>query len=249
MAPDDVYPRKLRQKELDLLEGVLPADRPGYRQYREIINSMVVIGQGRRGPGTYLLGAPGDTPDYSVPVSPVIAFGMVETTHASYAVTVHEFAGAQLDVDIVSGSDEEVPHHFEEKKRWTYSTWLPGLPSPATGGMVRAVPVDAVLTLAIAPQERRIWIYDRVSGMNLLLPVTNFHNELMLCKGIRDPKVALDIGQFFIGQAAYTNGDLREAFIRYNAIRPRVKVRTPLPAPAPGGFFQGWKRLFGKEKR
>jgi hypothetical protein len=224
MAPDDVYPRKLRQKELDLLEGVLPADRPGYRQYREIINSMVVIGQGRRGPGTYLLGAPGDTPDYSVPVSPVIAFGMVETTHASYAVTVHEFAGAQLDVDIVSGSDEEVPHH-------------------------RAVPVDAVLTLAIAPQERRIWIYDRVSGMNLLLPVTNFHNELMLCKGIRDPKVALDIGQFFIGQAAYTNGDLREAFIRYNAIRRRVKVRTPLPAPAPGGFFQGLKRLFGKEKR
>jgi hypothetical protein len=180
---------------------------------------------------------------------PVIAFGMVETTHGTYAVTVREYTGTQIDVEIVSGSEEEVPDHFEEKQRWTYSTWHPGSPSPATGGRVREVQVDANLTLAIAPLEKRIWLYDRTSGMNLLLPVTNFHNELMLYKGIRDPKVALDIGQFFAGQASYSDDDLRETFIRYNVNRHRVKVEARPPAPTGGSLLQTLKRWFGKEKR
>jgi hypothetical protein len=248
MAPGDAYPRKLRPKELDLLEGVLPLERPGYRQYRQMIGSMVVLAQGTRGPGHYLLGPPGGVPDHSAPLAPVIAFGIVETTETSYAVTVREKSGDQIDVEIVSASEEEVPEHFEEKKRWAYSNWLPGLPSPATGGGVREVQIDANLTLALAPEEKRIWLYDRASGMNLLLPVTNFHNELMLYKGIRDPGVALDIGRFFTGHAAYADDDLREAFVRYNASRQRVRVQVPPPAPAAGGFRQKLRRLFGKEK-
>ncbi len=127
MAPGDAYPRKLRPKELDLLEGVLPLERPGYRQYRQMIGSMVVLAQGTRGPGHYLLGPPGGVPDHSMPLAPVIAFGIVETTETSYAVTVREKTGDQIDVEIVSASEEEVPEHFEEKKRWTYSNWLPGV--------------------------------------------------------------------------------------------------------------------------
>ena len=250
MDPVDSYPRQLRPKELDLLEAVLPADRPGYRQYREKIRSMVVLAEGSRGAGNYLLGRPGDVPDFSEPLSPVIAFGMVETTHTAYAVTIREQTGTQIDVEIVGGSAGEVPDHFEERKRWTYSSWLPGMPSPATGGMVREVTVDANLTLAIATPEKRIWLYDRRSGMNLLLPVTNYHNELMLHKGIRDPKVALDIGHFFAHQASYSDDDLREAFIKYNAPRRRVTVHVSPPArSAEGGLSQIVKRLFGKEKR
>lgn len=249
MAPGDTYPRKLRPKELNLLEGVLPPDRAGYRQYREMINSMVVLAEGTRGPGNLILGHPGDTSDPSMPLSPVVAFGMVETTHGAFTVTVREFTGARIDVEIVSGSEEEVPDHFEEKRRWTYSSWLPGSVSPSTGSPVRAVPIDADLTLAIAPQEKRIWLHDRVSGMNLLLPITNFHNELMLFKGIRDPGVALDVGHFFLSQTGYSDADLREAFIRYNAPRHLAKVQVPRAAPVAGGWFQTLKRLFGKEKQ
>jgi hypothetical protein len=71
---------------------------------------------------------------------------------------------------------------------------------------------------------------------------------LMLNKGIRDPGVALDIGRFFAGHSAYTDEDLREAFVRYNALKQRVKVHVPPPAPAAGGFRQKLRRLFGKEK-
>lgn len=210
---------------------------------------MVVLAEGRRGPGNYLLGRPGNAPDYSMPLSSVIAFGMVETTKTSFAVTIREYTGSQIDVEIVSGSEEEVPDYFEEKKRWTYSTWLPGSVSPATGGAVREVSIDANLMLAIAPEEKRIWLHDRTSGMNLLLPVTNFHNELMLYKGIRDPKVALDVRHFFAGQNGYSDEDLREAFVRYNAPRQRVTVQPRPVAPRRGGWFQTLRKLFGKEKR
>lgn len=247
MAPDDAYPRHLRPKEVDLLESVLPSDRPGYRHYRALIDSMVVLAEGKRGRGNFLLGQPGDAPDFAVSDAPVIALGMVETTRGTFAVTVREYSGSQIDIEIVSASEEEVPDHFEEKRRWTYSTWRPGSPSPATGGMVREVPVDPSLTLAIAPQEKRIWVHDRASGMNLLVPVTNFHNELMLYKGIRDPKVALDVVQFFAGQTSYSDADLREAFIRYNALRQRVTIQAPPPVPSPKGFLHTLKRLFGKE--
>jgi len=115
--------------------------------------------------------------------------------------------------------------------------------------MVREVPVDALLTLAIAPGEKRIWLYDRASGMNFLLPVTNFHNELMLYKGIRDPRVALDVGRFFTDHLTYSNVDLREAFVRYNALKPRFKVQSPPPVPPAGGISQMLKRMFGKETR
>ncbi len=184
-----------------------------------------------------------------MPLTPVIAFGVVEATSGSYVVTVREHAGGQINVEIVSGAEGVVPDHFEEKSRWTYSTWLPGLPSPATGGEVREVALDSILTLAIAPMERRIWLYDRESGIILLLPVTTFHNELMLFKGIRDPQVALDIGKFFAGQAVYSDADLRETFNRYNALKLRVKLQEAPPAPSAGGLFQAVKRLFGKEKR
>ena len=249
MAPGDPYPRTLRPKEVDLLEGVLPPDRPGYQRYRELIHAMVVLGEGNQGPGNYLLGYLGATPDHSMPLSPVIAFGVVEATSGSYAVTIREFAGGQIEVEIVSGPEGVVPDHFEEKRRWTYSTWLPGQPSPATGGAVREVAIDPFLTLAIAPKEKRIWLYDRASGINLLLPVTNFHNELMLCKGIRDPKIALDVGMFFGGHADYSDADLREAFIRYNAFKLHVNLQQAPPVPSAGGFFQAVKRLFVKEKR
>ncbi len=119
MTPGDTYPRSLRPKERDLLDGVLPPDRPGYRRYREMIDTMVVLGEGRRGPGHYILGRPGDTPDLTAPLPPVVAFGTVISTHASFTVTVREYTGGQIDVEIVSGSGEEVPDHFEEKNRWT----------------------------------------------------------------------------------------------------------------------------------
>lgn len=244
---DGPFPRHLRAKERDLLESVLPPDRPGYRRYRDLLETMQVIGEGRRGTGNLILGRPGDSPDTTSPLPPVVAYGVVETTMERYTITVREYVGDQIDAEIVSAHDEEIPDHFEEKRRWTYATWSPGSVSPATGAPVREVRIDDRSVLVIAAREKRIWLYDGATGMNHPIPVTNYHNELMLHRQIRDPAIALRAGLLFDQLSSYTDEDLRAAFIAYNAHRRRVDVRqTPTPAAARG--FLGWLQSFRKEK-
>ena len=232
----DSYPRKLRSKELDLIEFVLPVDRLGYRQYRDWISSMVVLGEGRRGGGNLILGYEGDVPDLVSPLGPVVAYGMVETTQDPYSVTVREYLGRQIDLEIVSTHGSEIPDHFEEKRRWTYSSWLPGQSSPATGEMVREIVIEENLVLVIARQEKRLWVYNRTNGMNLLIPITNFFNELMLHKNIRDPRIALKSDRFFQNLDSYTDSELRSSFIAYNKLKPKVEIKTPTVKIEESGF-------------
>jgi hypothetical protein len=239
------FPRGLRLKERDLLESVLPSDRPGYRRYRELLETMQVIGEGRRGAGNLILGHPGDVPDLTSPFAPVVAYGIVETTRDRYTITVRESRGDQIDAEIVSLHDEVIPEHFEEKRRWTYATWRPGSVSPATGTPVREVQIDSRSVLVIAVADKRLWLYDGATGMNHPIPVTNYHNELMLHKQIRDPAIALQAGLLFDQLSSYSDDDLREAFVSYNAARRRVEVET-LPRPAPNRGFFKWLHSFLK---
>ena len=229
------YPRPLRPKELDLLETVLPVDRPAYRAVRDRLQSMMVLGEGRRGEGDLILGVPGDVPDRQSPLGPVIAYGMVETTHDAYSVSVREEASAQINVEIVSGSGREIPDHYEEKRRWTYSWWSPGSASPSTGAPVREVAIDPGVTLAFAPAEKRIWMHERSSGVVRLIPITNYYNELMIRRGIRDPRIALHPSLLWENLHAYPDGDLVQAFVAYNAIRTRIPLHVePLRARSAG---------------
>lgn len=240
------YPRKLRPKERDLLETVLPENRPGYQAYRILLSTMDVIGEGRRGAGNFVLGMAGDKPDITSPLGPVIAYGMVETTRDEFSVTVREHVANQMDIEIVSSHGEEIPDHYEEKRRWTYSTWTPRTPSPHTGELAREVRINENLVLGILMTERRLLLHDGVSGMNHLIPITNFYNELMLVKNIRDPQIALHSHLLFEDLMSYSESDLRSAFVAYNTIKRRVSIVNTPPPPKPRGGFSLLKNLLGK---
>ncbi len=241
------YPRKLRTKELDALETVLPADRAGYQEYRNLLSKMTVLGEGRRGPGNLVLGFEGDRPDTSSPLASVIAYGMVETTQEIFTITLREYVGDQIDVEIVSVHGGEIPDHYEEKRRWTYSTWEPGQPLPSNFERVREVNIDKQLTLGIAVNEKRILLHDAGSGIVYLIPITNFYNELMLHKSIRDPKIALKSSLFFHDLDRYSDEDVRVAFIAYNTLKRRVSVVETPPATkekSVAAFLRTW---FGRQ--
>jgi hypothetical protein len=242
------YPRKLREKERELLDSVLPVDRPGYKKYCDLIESMVVLAEGRRGKGNFVLGYEGDIADINSPLAPVIAYGILQATHDQFSITVRECVAEQIDCEIVSSRGEEVPDHFEEKRRWTYSTWLPNSPSPATGSPVRGVSIDANVVLAIAKEERRLWAYDSATGMNHLVPITNFYNELMLHKSIRDPKIALKSGLFFADCDKYTDAELRMSFIAYNKLKPKVQVSPVEPVLKERGLKLFVQNIFRKKR-
>jgi hypothetical protein len=238
------YPRPLRGRERELLEFVLPAERPGYSEYRALIAGMSVIGQGRRGSGHIVLGSTGELPDRFSPLMPVIAYGALETTRDEYSITVRKHAGRQIDVEIVSRRGGEIPDHFEEKRRWTYSTWQPGLSSPAGGGPVREIRVDAKTVLGLAPAERRIWVWEEHGGMVRLIPITNFYNGLMQVRSIRDPEIALRPSLLYDRPGEYSDTDLRRAFVKYNAHHPKVVLDNPVVSAEPRSWRERINRCF-----
>lgn len=242
------YPRPLRAKELDLLQSVLPVERSGYRHYRELIAAMVVLGEGRRGAGNYVLGYPGDEPDNQSPLAPVVAYGVVETTRDQYSITVREQSARQVDVEIVSRRGEEIPDHFEEKGRWTYSRWQPGMGCPRDGTPVREVTIDADVVLALAPTDRRIWVWERPTGVVRPVPITNLSHALMRVKGVRDPEVALRPSLLFERLGMFTDDELRRSFIAYNAVHPKVGLTsTVIRDQRPRPWTEWIRRLLGRK--
>ena len=223
-----MYPRALREKETSVLESVLPPDRPGYRRIRDLISSMVVLGEGRRGEGNIVLGFEGDAPIFNSPPAPVIAYGAIETTQDIFSITVRDCENDQIDVEILSAHGLPLPDHFEEKRRWSLSIWQPGMESPRSTGSVREIVIDDHVVFVLAQRDRRLWVHERESGMNLPVPVTTYYNALMLLKGIRDPAVSLHARLLFDGPGTYSDNDLRQAFLNYNAVRPKVAVRVPV---------------------
>jgi hypothetical protein len=233
--------------ERELLSFVLPADRVGYARYREGLDRLVVLGEGRRGRGHLILGTGRTKADNDVPLSHVVAYGAVEATSGEITITVREFVGDQLDVEILSTPGDGLPVDFEEKRRWTYSSWTPGQPSPQTGIAVREIQVDDHTVLAAARAERRLWVYSGLSGMTILIPITGFYAELMAFLQIRDPARALHPGNFFGDLEHYTDRDLRGAFLNYNKRSPKVEISTEGRVTEPGGWRKVVQRIFGGE--
>lgn len=223
------YPRRLSVEELSLLDWLLPSDRAGYRYYRERIESSVVLGNGRWGEGDYILGRDGDIVDLSGPMERVFAFGVVEYATHRLNVTVHEEAAEQIEVQFATiGNASE---GADETRRYCFSYWNPGDRSPKTNGFVREIAFASNATipafiLCIAREDEKLWLFDAASGVNHLVPLTNFHNELMLHLRVRDPKYVHRPKDFFALHESYADADLIAAFIRYN--RSWKKVELPV---------------------
>ncbi|OLD62038.1 MAG: hypothetical protein AUI33_13890 [Ignavibacteria bacterium 13_1_40CM_2_61_4] len=142
------YPRPVSSREREWMDWILPLDRPGYRHYHDLVRGMAVIGKGRRGEGEIILGPEGLTPDLSSPLAPVFAYGAIETKDGTLSVTMREILDGQISVEIVSHKSEEIPSEFEELRRWTYSTWIPGGRCPQCGEAVREVSMHPAASAA-----------------------------------------------------------------------------------------------------
>lgn len=231
-----LYPRQLTSRELEWIDWILPRERPGYREYRDVVRSMPVIGEGRRGKGEIILGHSGAQPDFDEPLAPVFAYGAIETNFGTISITLRGIVNDQISVEIVSHRAEDVQEDFEEFRRWTYSTWKPGDLCPQCQKLVREVPMHAVgrgeehFVLALCIKDKRLWVFEGASQANRLIPVTNFYNELMLHKNIRDPKVALDSKRLFTDLSSYSDLDLTYAFLTYNKLKTKVQVEGSIVA-------------------
>ena len=209
-------------------------------------------GQGRRGPGEFILGTAEDKPDFSEPLAPVAAYGAIETDSGTISITLREPLHGQISVETVCQSHEEIPVQYREVRRWTYSTWHPGDPCPQCLRPAREVPMKTIsaalshAVLAFCGADKRIWIHTGSEGMNRLIPVTNYYNELMLHKNVRDPGTALDATNLFRNLSSFSDNDLAYAFLNYNSIRTKIRTeRNPgIGGEKPPGIGMKVKKLF-----
>jgi hypothetical protein len=228
------YPRPLTSRERAWIEWILPSDREGYLDFREKLTLLEVIGEGRRGKGEIVLGRTGQEPDFTYPLPPVFAYGMIETDSGGISITIRQILDDQVSIEIASHRSDEIPGQYVEQRRWTYSTWERGQSCPQCRESCREVSMrmegSEVVTfvLAICSRDRRLWVHDGSSRVNRLIPVTNYYNELILHKGIRDPKIALDSKNLFKCLPDFTDADLIFAFQSYNKLKTKVQVEGSL---------------------
>jgi hypothetical protein len=230
-------PRPVTDVEADWLRFLLPEDRPGYRDLRSRLEGLVVLGEGRWGEGDLVLGRPGQEIDLEAGMEPVAAFGQIlGDGEEVVTLTLHQPDDeGRIEFQIGGVESGAALSGVRERSRWSYSYWSPGAPCPATGGRVREIElIPGELALAISPAARSLWLFDRIALTNRLLPVTNFYNELVMSLGIRDPRLALDHTRLFTENGSFTDGDLRNAFIRYNSTFRKVDPDRFIGAPAGG---------------
>ena len=222
------FPRPLTAFERETLLWLLPEEKPGYNEYRKYISEWVVVGEGRRGAGNYILAEKEVHPDIESPLPQVFAYGIIETEGAGISATLRELFEDQLEFEIVSLKGDTIPENVVVRRRWSFSLWSPTQQCPACGSQLREVTLrresggDA--TLAVCATDKRLWIFDAFDGVNHLIPVTNFHNALMLLKNIRDPKTALAADNFFTFLYTFSDEDLAAAFVQYNKLRKKINL-------------------------
>lgn len=222
---EERYPRVLSERERDWCMYMLPRERSAYAPIARELDELRVLGSGRWGEGDLVLGRSHQTIDLTAPMEPVAVYGEVEFID-----------GATLSISIHHPDDEgRIEIHFSgvpsaqyetlaEVRRWAFSHWSPGQPSPGRESAPREISLDGdgVLVLVVDSERRLLWLYDGATGGIMLIPVTNFYNELMLTKGVRDPQIALEHRRLFSDATENSDEELRAAFARYNTTFRKV---------------------------
>ncbi|MCS7228428.1 MAG: hypothetical protein RMJ81_09920 [Candidatus Kryptonium sp.] len=241
------FPRDLTERERNWILWMLPEDKPGYRAYREMIKEMMIIGYGRFEPDNLILGQPNDKPDEETFFTPIISLGQIEMREARIQISIHREHRNQIQVDIVNLLGDTIPENVSEIRRWSYAYWNPGDVSPCTEKPVREVKIfsrtEHNLILVISPSDKKIWLHEIDSGINYIIPVTNFFNELLRQrKEIIDKTGGLNVNFIFENIDRFSDADINNAFINYSKIFAKVDVGAYEEVKEKKGLFSFLKR-------
>lgn len=214
------YPRYLTEEEKYLIFSLLPQNKPGYLEYRNKIESLLVTGTRDNNSSNIFLGLKGTLPDTVSPSTPVFALGTFNFALDLIDIVIHEEIDNEIEIEIEG--NVSIVSEQELISLVNYSEWSPGSRSPEKNEIVKEIFIKPTpYLLAISPEERKIWVHNIRTGVNTILPVSNFYNSLMLLKNERKPGIVLNPNLFFNNLESYNNEELVNAFILYNKYMKR----------------------------
>ena len=221
----NTFPRELSLTEKDLLFSVLPTNKHGYKRYRDIISNLTVAGKGEFGENNLVLCPVGIESDRTISSAPVFALGSVIYNTNRADIVIHEEADKQIEFEI--SFEREYQGELVELSRWSYSEWIPGNQAPGDGSYVREISLrNNNYVLAVAPEHKKIWTYESETGINYIIPVSNFYSYLMLVKNIKEKEVVLKPALFYSSLGIYNDEELKTAFFAYNKYFKRLKIKS-----------------------
>jgi hypothetical protein len=217
------FQRELTGKEKEYLHFILPENKPGYLHYRNLISEYSVVGKCSGNRTGFILGKKNSVSDNDIPPSPLFALGCKVESDKITDILVYQKYDNFIEVEINCSNNSETSGI---KRSWTYSDWVPGNKSPEDDSMVKEIQLTGgKYTFTIAPESKRIWLHEHESGINFIIPVTNYFNELMRYKNIRDPKIALNPAGLFVNLETYSNNDLVNALLSYQKYLKRFSLK------------------------
>ena len=219
------FPRELTRQEKYLLFSVLPEEKPGYNAYREKINELFVTGYGRFNNNNFILGKKNSVPDLNISSTPVFAAGTVKIPGDEIDILINEELDNEIEFDLSLKNSVELPDSINETESWSYSEWNPGDKSPSDNKEVREVIIArGKYLLVFAPSHKKIWLHENESGVNHIIPVTNYYNELMRFRRSKDPAEAMNPKLLFQKLNDFPADDLINAFVLYNKYMRRYPI-------------------------
>ncbi len=222
---ENVFPRELSEVEKECINFVLPENKPGYKLYRTFIDESVIHGIASGNRTGFLLGRKNVNLDDGIKPTPLFALGNLYLENKNVEILVYQIYDEIIEVEI--NFTEEKSDNSKQKKNWTYSEWNPGMTSPEDDTLVREIKISGNdYTLVVAEKTKRIWLNESKSGVNHFIPVTNYFNELMRSKNIRDPKIALKPGELFNHLNNFKDDDLKNALMMYDKYLKRFSLKS-----------------------
>jgi len=246
--PDIQYPRLLSGQEKTKLRWLLPEDAPGYERCWKSIQKKMVIGEGRWGKNDLLLASDQRCVDTYGSMTRVFAFGLIEYEHGYQTITIHEEVEDSIEIQFHTYGISPETNHVRELRRYCYSYWKPGQPSPRSGSASKEVRFnlnDVSHVLVISCEDERIWLHQAETAVNHLIPLTQFYNDIMRQCSIRDPETVLKPKRFFSEAARYSDADLGAAFRAYNSRALRL-VLPEISYPGGGAKNPWFRRMLGQ---
>ncbi len=207
----------------NILRWVLPRKRQVYDAVYEQLRRAHHLAPGRWGEGHLLFCLSESTDDERESPSSVFAYGVVEYRSSSLIVTVHDEADETIEAQFsgVGHQDEDMT------RRYCYSYWNPGDPSPAAGTAVRELTLSPRYVLVLARGDEKLWIHDRETQRNILIPQTQFYVELTRVQPGRGRR-QFHPRELFLSDD-FTDEQLIAAFHTYNRSWRKVQLAQNAP--------------------
>lgn len=238
--------RDFSKNELKLLCAILPENKSGYKLCRDMISDMIVMGMGRFNGGNFYLGSGRTKPDLSIASTPVFAVGIVRTNIGSIDVLIHESEDDLIEVQLSKriGDDEEVII----TDVLSFSEWNPGNKSPVKNEAVKEFEIiKDKFILVIDRTTKKIWLHNRESGVNHIIPISNYFNELMRLKKIKDENLFRSPLLFFNKLDDFSDEDFKLAFYQYNKFMRRFDIKiNPVELLTPRVKKKKFFKLFSR---